>query len=59
MFKVGDKVKLGDFGLKQWPNTGIFEVLKVIESDEYGSGFGLLTALFPDTYIDADYFVSA
>lgn len=59
MFKIGDKVKLDDFGLKQWPNTGIFEVLEVVKSDDYGSGFGLLTTLFQNTHIDADYFIPA
>jgi hypothetical protein len=58
MFKIGDKVKLDDFGLKQWPNPGTFEVMDVVKSDEYGSGFGLLTTL-SQKYIDADYFIIA
>jgi len=58
-FKVGDKVKLDEFGLTQWPNAGVFDVLEVDASDKYGSGFGLLTTLFPNEFIDADYFVFA
>jgi len=59
MFKVGEKVKLDDFGLNLWPNTDTFDVLEVVNSDDYGSGFGLLTTLFPNTHIDADYFIPA
>ena len=59
MLKIGDKIKLDEFGLKQWPNYSIFEVIDLVYSDEYGSGCGVLSTLFTETYIDADYFVLA